>query len=343
MNEMNGLDKVDTLWGITAYFNPEQYKNKYKNYKKFREASKQQGLQLITVECAFDNTPFELSKKDTDILVQVRCESVLWQKERLLNIALEHLPKECTKVAWVDADILFLNENWISETTKLLDTYKVVQLFDTAVRLKENQEYTMLEDFSYGCENGEKRFSYACGQSKKVKIKEHETSPGFGWAIRRDIIEQVGFYDKLILGGGDSVLKYSFYSGSASHEESKSIILDEDIKKWSHEMANLVNNSVFYVDGVILHLFHGKIKNRLHGNRYKLIKSFNFDPNKDLQKNKDGCWDWSTDKIGLKKTVEKYFYIRNENEKKIITLVDYIKYRMRVDFLRTLNMISPKL
>ena len=79
--------------------------------------TRQQGLPLVVVELTFGNTaPFSLlDQQDAEVLVQRRTQpsNVLWQKERLLNIALEHLPDNCTKVVWLDADTFFTNPNWV--------------------------------------------------------------------------------------------------------------------------------------------------------------------------------------------------------------------------------------
>ena len=53
-----------TFWGITTYYNPQKYRNKIENYRKFRNASKRQGLKLLTVELAFGDNDFELKKSD---------------------------------------------------------------------------------------------------------------------------------------------------------------------------------------------------------------------------------------------------------------------------------------
>ena len=42
--------------------------------------------------------------------------NTLWQKERLLNIAIENLPKTVEKVMWLDSDLIFLNDDWVAET-----------------------------------------------------------------------------------------------------------------------------------------------------------------------------------------------------------------------------------
>ena len=49
---------------------------------------------------------FDLSEGDADILIQLRGRDVMWQKERLLNLALRALPDECRKVVWVDCDVI---------------------------------------------------------------------------------------------------------------------------------------------------------------------------------------------------------------------------------------------
>ena len=62
-----------------------------------------QGLQLLCVELVFGDattSPFQLNASDCEILIQRRtgAGNTLWQKERLLNIALENLPNSVDKV-----------------------------------------------------------------------------------------------------------------------------------------------------------------------------------------------------------------------------------------------------
>ena len=89
------------LWAITCLFNPAGFRIRTDNYRIFRQ---QLRLPLLTVELAFEGG-FELAEGDADILVQRRGGARLWQKERLLNIALEHLPDDCDAVVAVDADV----------------------------------------------------------------------------------------------------------------------------------------------------------------------------------------------------------------------------------------------
>lgn len=120
------------LWGITTFYNPAGYTNKMTHLRRFAHGVRAQGLRLMVVELAFGDAPFEVPAGLSDRLVRRRAESVLWQKERLLNIGLRDLPTACDKVCWLDADLIFENDDWASETSRLLDSYVVVQPFESA-------------------------------------------------------------------------------------------------------------------------------------------------------------------------------------------------------------------
>ena len=95
------------LWAITCVFSPVPSSRRLANFRTFR---KHLGIPLVAVEAVYDET--ELTPADAEILVQRPCESVLWQKERLLNLALEALPVECERVAILDADVVFSDAEW---------------------------------------------------------------------------------------------------------------------------------------------------------------------------------------------------------------------------------------
>src|SRR5579864_1198351 len=96
------------LWAITAYFNPTGSRRRLTNYRLFR---KWLPLPLVTVELSFAGD-FELGAEDADILIQLKEGDTLWQKERLLNVALNALPISCTMVVWLDCDIIIGGQDW---------------------------------------------------------------------------------------------------------------------------------------------------------------------------------------------------------------------------------------
>jgi hypothetical protein len=110
-------EPCDDLWIVTAYFNPCGYRSRRANYAAFSEPIRASGLNLVTIECAFGDDAFNL-QPGPDV-IQVRGRDVLWQKERLLNIAISRLPARAAKVVWLDCDVLFANASWARETSRL--------------------------------------------------------------------------------------------------------------------------------------------------------------------------------------------------------------------------------
>ena len=302
--------KTNEFWGITTYFNPNNYNTKLDNYYKFRKSSRNQGLNLITVECAFGNKPFELTTQDADILIQVRTNSVLWQRERLVNIALNKLPKECKYVAWIDADVLFLNQNWIKDTIDKLQKNDAVQLFKTSIKLDKEELFTKDADFSWGDGDGYKQLSYACCIENKIQ-PDFTPFSGLGWAIKKEILVKHKMFDKLILGGSDYVFAQALCKQEVNTLAGEVCGLKDEIDTWVKEIGKSVNN-VSYVDGIVLHLYHGSSKNRQYYNRYKLLENLNFSE-QDLKLNKYGCWEWDTSNDELKNRVISYFDMRQED------------------------------
>lgn len=135
---------VDDLCIITTYFNSHGYQTKLTNYERFIDPIRSSGLKSVVVECAFGDAPFQLTPSPGTI--QVRAKDVLWQKERLLNVAVAHVPAACTKVAWLDCDIIFRNPEWAVETSDLLERARVVQPFTTAVRLPKDRQFSVPGD-----------------------------------------------------------------------------------------------------------------------------------------------------------------------------------------------------
>lgn len=92
---------------ISCYFNPEQYASRRRNLDRFLQPILRGGAECRIVECVFGDGAWALAPASW--VHRVRARDVMWQKERLLNLALRLLPPRVTKVAWIDCDVLFLN------------------------------------------------------------------------------------------------------------------------------------------------------------------------------------------------------------------------------------------
>jgi hypothetical protein len=98
---------------------------------------------LVTVELAFDGQ-FELTCGDADHLIQLSGGDIMWQKERLLNIALEAVPDKVEDLAWIDCDLVFESPDWPDAARRALKSDNVIQLF-SEVRYLDKSSSDKLE------------------------------------------------------------------------------------------------------------------------------------------------------------------------------------------------------
>ena len=124
-------DTKSRIWAITSFFNPVEYQRKISNYRVFRAKL---AIPLVAVELGYGGA-FELGHEDADILVQLRGSDVLWQKESLLSVALQHLPAECEYVVSIDSDVIFDSPDWFERTKQELEQSVLVQPFATVYDL----------------------------------------------------------------------------------------------------------------------------------------------------------------------------------------------------------------
>jgi hypothetical protein len=128
------LPHSGSFWAITSYFNPISYRRRLENYRIFRERLI---VPLVTVELS-QNADYHLRPGDADILVQIKCQDLLWQKERLLNIGLQSVPRACDTVAWLDCDVVFESDDWPERACNLLETDQIVTPFKHTYELPKD-------------------------------------------------------------------------------------------------------------------------------------------------------------------------------------------------------------
>lgn len=324
------IKTIDNFYVITTFFNPNNSKNKLLNYNFFRKKLKEQGLKLITVECSFRQKKHRLTKEDADILIQVRSNSILWQRERLLNIALDNLPLDCDKIAWLDADIVILDDNWAHVVAKLLDKYHFVKPFSEAVRLTKKESKKIRNGKSlekFGFFNSDDIHQYYSLTLKRQIV----FFAVLGMCARREIFQHTYFYDKMILGSGDLIMTNAFINSNPKVEdidisEYFSDALKHDINNWYKNIKKDRGNfNISFLDTKALHLFHGLTSNRNYKERQLMLKKYNYEPENDLKFNDDKCFEWGSDKHEFHNAVALYFKLRNEDNKLWFNLKPRVK------------------
>ena len=293
------------LWGLVSYFNPGGGELRIANYRRFAAGVRGQGLPLLCVELALHGNDFMLDERDADRLLQVRSTSVLWHKERLLNLGFEHLPDVCDKVVWLDADLLFEDDGWLEETCELLERFPVVQPFSELLRHRksihrgppsrmENRAVASMASVYVGPGHGRGR-----------------RCPGGAWAGCRRTFEGIGFYDRSIVGSGDLLTSESFWGQSCSLAPYLSPAMVRELGDWQGRLFRCIGGRVSCGSGRAHHLWHGSTSEKHHIRRLSWLALHDFDPERDIRLNQDGCWEWGSDKPQLHRLIENYLVQRD--------------------------------
>lgn len=304
------------LYILTTFFNPAQYVRRIQLHKEFIERLKpfKSSVRVITVECAFENQPFQVTNENNEPYeIQVRSNTRLWIKEGLMNIAIERLKKnkrfmeECEYIAWVDDDIEFSDLYFLQKLRQALERFSVVQMFKQAHFLDANG--SLLETFySFG-------YYYA---EKNLKLVGNEYGhPGFAWATKKSHLLSLGeFFDKGILGNGDKHMSYALIG---RHEEGflKGFTMSpgyiESLHQWQQKADFVFKKNLGYVDMEIRHHWHGSKDDRQYIYRWKLLMDYQYDPFKDLVKEANGLYSLGDTQKELKDKILEFFKGRNED------------------------------
>lgn len=313
------LDLDGSLCCIAAYFNPLGSTSRYENLCVFHQRMMQHNAQIIYAEQALHDRGFQLAEVVGQDLVpvQVTSDHILWQKENLLNLLLDHLPDDCDKVCWIDTDVLFQTEDWQSEMYEALQKYKVVQGYSFAAMLPKGVEFVDsidMNSFPIRFDDCSRVYSYMCGLFHP-QIQQGNGHPGFCWGARREVLEELRFYNESIMGGADLLMArattYHHYSPDLCERFSRFQMAS--YFKWAQAWCDKVGFSVGYVPNVLYHLYHGKLANRNHELRLNTLRDLDYDPALDLKMQDNGMWGVTNEGERLLAPIRSYFLSRQDD------------------------------
>lgn len=256
------------LWAVTSYFNPFGCPARKRNYHEFRRALGDH-VPLLTVETTATGVAGDLTAQDATMLVTVRGDC-MWQGERGWNIALKFLPPACTGIVFVDCDVIFPVEMW-KATEAGLQFVPVLQPYRTVQYLKAD---------------GSLDFSWEAAAHKPTDATFQQgvrVSHGIAWALRRDVVDRHGFYERLILGGADAGLSAAVWGREALVPGR---FLMDDVRAahylaWAKPLSQEISGVVgCHSSFITKHLWHGSEASRQYHARKKLL--VDFDPVQDV-------------------------------------------------------------
>jgi glycosyltransferase involved in cell wall biosynthesis len=263
----------EVLYVVLPYFNYCGFKRRQELFIKFvHEIQNVKGIRIVVSELV---GPAPLPKLPAWKHVKNKSDSPVWMKEKLVNVGIKNLPEDWKYVAWIDADITFLNPDWVQDTIEALQTNDIVQMFRTAVNLGPNNEAIKID----------KGFGYMHADSGTPYVKTDKYGhwhPGYAWACTREAFRTMGssLLDWAILGSGDRHMAMAWI-GRVLDSCPGNIHMNYKIMLMEYQYK-CKNFSVSYVPGTILHHWHGRFEDRKYRERWDVLTRHAFDPITDV-------------------------------------------------------------
>jgi len=290
----------DPLYIILPYFNYCGFQKRRKLFLDF--VKRYSNLKLVVVEV---KGPAPLGRLAVYKHIKVASTSKVWIKENLINIGIKSLPEDWKFVAWIDADITFLNQNWVSETKEKLRSCDVLQMWQNAVNLGPKGEVLKID----------KSFAYMYKGSKTPWTPNDKYGfwhTGFAWACTKKAYRTMdGLVDWAILGSADRHMAMSLAGlGQQTcpgnlHENYKILL-----KMYEVRVKKL---AVDWLDGTIVHEWHGSFADRKYRERWDILTKNKFDPFEDIGYTDQGLLQLSDKGKRFEKQLEEYFIGRRED------------------------------
>jgi hypothetical protein len=295
--------RKEILYVILPYFNYCGFKRRRELFIDFvNRYVNEPGIKIVITE-AVGKTP--LPKLPVFKHLKFQTENPLWIKENLINLAIAQLPSSWKYMAWIDADLVFLNADWVENTVEALQTADFVQMWQTAVNMGPCGE-SMKIDKSFGYMHAKS------GRPYTPTDKYGFWHPGYAWATTRAVMDHLGgVLDWAILGSADRhmalalINRVEWSAPGTIHPNYKAMLLQyQDACK---------NMSLSYIPGTILHLWHGSLENRKYRERWDILTKNQFDPATDTVFTKKGVLVLSDKGKRLENDLLEYFVGRKED------------------------------
>jgi hypothetical protein len=274
---------------VTFHYNPARRQRLRDTYTEWAATI---GHPFECWELAFDEPEIPGS-----IAIRGDAGNVLWQKERLINLAISQLPAEVEYVAWIDHDLIFDNPAWLDIAIDMIRRgVDVVQLF-SEVAYQDRE----------GSVSQRRRGSIAGWQATGTI---GDTAPGGAWMASRAWLDSIGgLYENNICVGGDATFLHAVTKCKTNYVDRQAPKLRDDCLAY----AARVTAKVGYVPGAVRHLWHGDRANRQYLSRDEILSRHGFDPAVQLCIGESGLLELANEPDGLAGEIARYFADRRDD------------------------------
>lgn len=245
----------------TFYYNPNKDVRREENFLKFLAQFEcyQKNLLIGVVDYGDEiNIPDYL--KENLFVIKGNKKASIWYKELILNRMIDVIDTDY--IIWMDSDLIYENLDWLKDINSVVRGKDFVQLFETINYLDENGN--VLESHKSIISSGSNDIDRLLGEDYK---------PGGAWIGKTSILKHVKFFEKMYVGGGDTIFLYGLFNINNGFTLKK---VGEGSKQIKNDAVKWINNFGRYKVGFlpenINHLYHGDLKSRNYNDRYKKLK-----------------------------------------------------------------------
>ena len=299
---------------FTVRSNPLYWRRPHDNWRRFAGHMAASGVTLTVIECAYGEED-HVCDDDGARHIGVRATTRVWNKENLLNLAVQRTP-EARYIAWIDADVMFRRPDWAIATLRALQHYHVVQPWSDALDLGPNGE--LIAWHKSFCRQW---FHRAPVVPAGKPFWKGDGGPydyphsGYAWAMTRQAFDWVGgLFELGGMGSGDHHMALGLVGeAAASLPFGATSAYRDEVFRWSDRALRHINRKLGYVEGVLEHEFHGRKSDRGYLSRWDMFVKHQFDPLEDLKRNSHGVLEWAGNKPDLSHEFDLYLHARNED------------------------------
>ena len=259
--------------------------------------------------------PVPIRKEECCTFIDVEMKEgsqYIWQREALINIALNNLPEQYDLVTWLDLDILFDSDQWYQNTIDKLKEFDVVQPWSLCQW--------------YGLDGKIFKESNSVLSSDLPFNGRAGNHPGLAYAAKLQVLKDMGALFAVDITGANEIIMLGTWMGikdtviqTIYGNASDGLIARAN--KWGYKV------STGYVNNSIKHLYNDHIS-ELNNKGYKkrplrkdsfnkridMFREHRFNPDQDLKLSLSGLIEWDTDKKGLIEELKRFLVSRYEDE-----------------------------
>jgi len=328
---------------VLVLWNPQNYSQRVARFRETLdrlERTEDAKAWVVAVELVYGASAFLIPRpappqRASAMRFRLPAGEVSWCKERLINLAVDALPRSVRFVAWVDSEVAFTNPHWVADARRALARHGFAQLFERVHFLGPRAEVLDTER-SLGAQLASGALWTEMGKNASDASKSHRphfAHPGYAWAATRDALARTGGLLERTFGGADKHMafallhraNFSFFTpplgrrqralaanGSLARRAPEAYFAH--VLRWQSRVVASGLHGFGVVPGALNHSWHGDVRNRAYLTRWKIVHAFSLDPEAMFARNANGLDVWTAAASPmLRHLVAKHFAKRNED------------------------------